>query len=756
MSEHTVISKIQTPQDQANPGPPHGFSAGEALVQPSLNRISIRGRVAQVEPKVMQVLLMMAERPGAVITRASFLDTVWAGTVGDDYLLNRAISELRRILDDDPQSPRYIETIRKGGYRLVAPVAPARVAAALAPAAAAQPDEAEPSADASAEADDAAGASAEPDAATPSPAPPTTAPAGHRRITLAIAATLAVALALVAALTLWPATAPGPAAAYAVQPLTSFVGRELEPAISPDGSRVAFLWDDGGAFDVYVKAIGSAEVLNLSSSPVDERHPLWTPDGRALLFARSGGDGISIMRVSALGGTAIRVFHDPEMRQLRGMSLSPDGRHLVYAARDRSSGPYRLHLAGLEDGSRRALTDPGSGTLGDLDPRFAPDGRSIVFARAVNEVTRDLHSVAVDGGAAQRLTFDNRKINGLAWSPDGARILFTSTRSGLYALWSLAPDGGDPVQVALGNEDVHQPATAPGVDAIAFEQWMHRSRLRQVDLASGAEVDPGRHFRSTRWDSNPAWSPDGRRIAFGSNRGGPHAIWVSAADGDGAVEIASFGGSFIDNPAWSPDGRLIAFDASPDGRTTIYAVAAQGGTPQPLVDGPGDNRNPAWSRDGVWLYFESNRSGGWRVYAQPAGGGEAVAVTPTTGWHARESAEGRFLLYARPDAPGLWQLPRRDWAAGGGPSPETLLVADLDPADAGNWASGDAGVYYVRRPGDAPVLSLHTPADGATVDLLELPPGFEGWGFDLSPDQSRLLYSELTLRESDLRLAQPL
>src|SRR5690606_20797318 len=402
-----------------------------------------------------------------------------------------------------------------------------------------------------------------------------------------------------------------------------------------------FLWDDGGAFDVYVKAVGSAEVLNLSSSPVDERHPLWTPDGRALLFARSGGGGISIMRVSALGGTAIRVFHDPEMRQLRGMSLSPDGRHLVYAARDRSSGPYRLNLAGLAAGSRRALPDPGSGVLGDLDPRFAPDGRSIVFARAVNEVTRDLHRVAVDGGAAQRLTFDNRKINGLAWSPDGARILFTSTRSGLYALWSLAPDGCDPVQVALGNEDVHQPATAPGVDAIAFEQWMHRSRLRQVDLASGAEVDPGRHFRSTRWDSNPAWSPDGRRIAF---------------------------------------------DASPDGRTTIYAVAAQGGTPQPLVDGPGDNRKPAWSRDGAWLYFESNRSGGWRVYAQPAGGGEAVAVTPTTGWHARESAEGRFLLYSRPDAPGLWQLPRRDWAAGGAAAHETLLVADLDPADAGNWA----------------------------------------------------------------------
>src|SRR5690606_6460609 len=136
VSEHTVIGKIHASPERAPDGPGQAFSAGEALVQPSLNRISIRGRVAQVEPKVMQVLMLMAARPGTVIARSTFLDTVWAGTVADDYLLNRAISELRRILDDDPQAPRYIETIRKGGYRLVAPIAPARVAAALAPAAA--------------------------------------------------------------------------------------------------------------------------------------------------------------------------------------------------------------------------------------------------------------------------------------------------------------------------------------------------------------------------------------------------------------------------------------------------------------------------------------------------------------------------------------------------------------------------------------------------------------------------------------------
>src|SRR5690606_18793351 len=138
----------------------------------------------------------------------------------------------------------------------------------------------------------------------------------------------------------------------------------------------------------------------------------------------------------------------------------------------------------------------------------------------------------------------------------------------------------------------------------------------------------GHQFRSTRWDSNPAWSPDGRRIAFTSNRGGPHASWASASDGSHAVELASLGGSYVDHPAWSPDGRLIAFDARPDPRTAIYVVAAAGGQPRLLVDGPGDNRRPAWSRAGAWLYFEPNRDGAWRIHAQPAAGGNAVAVTP--------------------------------------------------------------------------------------------------------------------------------
>ncbi|MDH5823632.1 winged helix-turn-helix domain-containing protein [Luteimonas sp. RD2P54] len=746
MNEQTAIGRIDAaPGHQAARGSQPHFTAGEALVQPSLNRISIHGRVAQVEPKVMQVLALMAERPGTVIPRETFLETVWAGSVGDDYLLNRAISELRRILDDDPKAPRYIETIRKTGYRLVAPIAPARVAAAVA---AAGPE----------------AAMADPHApdAEPIASPPSSAARPKQWRRAAVYALVGGAIALGGAVALRPGpqpvpAAPAAAAGYEVRPLTSHVGRELEPALSPDGSRVAFIRDGGeGGFDLYVKTIGSEDSLNLTASAGDERHPLWTPDGRTLLFARVGASGTDIMRVSALGGGSTRVFADESLTGIRGMSLSPDGSRIAYAGRESPTAPYRIVLVTPATGARRVVSQPAPGSLGDTDPRFAPDGRSIVFVRAVDEVTKDLYRVPLAGGEPTRLTFDNRKINGLAWSSDGSRLLFTSTRSGTYGLWSANPDGGELRALPLGSENVQQPATAPGIEAIAFEQWMHRSQLRQFDLASGAETDAGEPLGSTRWDSNPAWSPDGERLAFVSNRGGPYGIWVSDRDGRGAVQVADFGGAFVDNPAWSPDGRLIAFDGSPEGSTGIFTVSAEGGPPRRIVGGPGDNRNPSWSHDGAWIYFESNRSGEWRIHAQPAAGGAALAVTRHAAVNPRESADGSLLLFTRPDAPGLWRRPREDWSVGASPRPGERLIAGLDPRDGANWVAAGDGIYFVRRPADgAPALARFDPATSSVTEIGALSPGFEGWGLDLSPDRTRLIYAELMMRESDLRLAIP-
>src|SRR5690606_6398596 len=138
-----------------------------------------------------------------------------------------------------------------------------------------------------------------------------------------------------------------------------------------------------------------------------------------------------------------------------------------------------------------------------------------------DEVTKDIYRLDLTSDTLTRLTFDNRKTNGLAWSPDGTRLLFTSTRSGIYRLWSIDRDGGEPQPLSLGWETVQRPSTVLGVEALVFEDWQHRAKLVSMELTSDAPPQPQPLQMSQRWDSNLSISPDGKTLVFASNRGGP-------------------------------------------------------------------------------------------------------------------------------------------------------------------------------------------------------------------------------------------
>ena len=98
------------------------FCIGTWVVRPTLNRITRGDEEIQIEPRIMRVLICLAHQPGAVVSRETLLQEAWPGLVVSDDPLNRAISELRKYFEDDPRNPDYIETIRKVGYRLIAPV----------------------------------------------------------------------------------------------------------------------------------------------------------------------------------------------------------------------------------------------------------------------------------------------------------------------------------------------------------------------------------------------------------------------------------------------------------------------------------------------------------------------------------------------------------------------------------------------------------------------------------------------------------
>lgn len=202
--------------------------------------------------------------------------------------------------------------------------------------------------------------------------------------------------------------------------------------------------------------------------------------------------------------------------------------------------------------------------------------------------------------------------------------------------------------------------------------------LRTVPLTSYAGLE-----------SYPAFSPDGRRIAFFSDRTGSTEIWLCDQDGSHELQLTSFWGPVVTSPNWSPDGRQIAFDVAFQETSEIYTIGVNGGQPRRLTTDPANDRLPSWSRDGRWIYFASDRTREQQVWKIPAAGGQAVQVTRGGGYGAYESIDGKFLYYAKTysySKTGLWRVP----VEGG----EETAIGDWLVSPYNFTVAGD-GVYFI-------------------------------------------------------------
>ena len=222
---------------------------------------------------------------------------------------------------------------------------------------------------------------------------------------------------------------------------------------------------------------------------------------------------------------------------------------------------------------------------------------------------------------------------GLAWSPDGRKIAFVSYHDAGHGvgrdIYVMNADGSGVDRLTLFGivGRAEQPAYSPDGQRIAFEASAHGNFGVYVMNADGSGVE--RLTYSDATGENPVWSPDGRRIAFVSNL----EIYAMNADGAGVERLtystyspAYYGvmRSYDHEPAWSPDGRRIAFVSGRDGNLEIYAMNADGSGVERLTFFDGMNwttRGPVWSPDGRGIAFSrQRRNGGWEIYAMNADG----------------------------------------------------------------------------------------------------------------------------------------
>lgn len=462
-----------------------------------------------------------------------------------------------------------------------------------------------------------------------------------------------LALAVIAPRLWRVTTAPLPSAPV---PLTAYRGDETSPDFSPDATQVVFAWngEQKGKSHIYVMLIGSEHHLQLTNVDGSDEYPAWSPDGRWIAFQRIDATGLHTMLVSPIGGPERKVGD----KLCSGtLAWSRDSQSLVCSGLGNN-----LVLVRVEGGEVRPLTSVAP-PQADTYPAISPDGEKLLFVHSTETFDRDLELLELNRdlstrGPPRRITNQHASLSsGLTWSADGREAIWSSSKFGLgkFNLYRVPIFGSGPPQVLAFAGMAGFPRVANRRNRLVYSRFRNELHLWRAD-GHTVELHP---ISSTENERAARFSPDGKRIAFDSDRTGATEIWVANADGAQPVRLTG-DGRHSSSADWSPDGRWLVFDAfSLDGRVTLWVVEANGGKPRQLTSGASSANVPTCSHDGKWVYFGGTRAGRVEVYRIPFEGGEPVQLTHHGGGDPEESADGKTVYYLK--SGDLWQIP----AAGG-------------------------------------------------------------------------------------------
>jgi Tol biopolymer transport system component/DNA-binding winged helix-turn-helix (wHTH) protein len=706
-----------------------------------------------LQEQPLHLLTALVERPGKLVTRDELRHRLWpADTFVDfEHGLNAAVKRLRDALGDSADTPRYVETVPRRGYRFVAQVEiVAEPAGDLGPIQTLDPIPIGP--------------------ASRLETPPGPQPRRRWRPFL-IGATAMVFLAFGAAwLSRTSRASAGSAPAMRVVGLTTMNGFQAGE-LSPNGREVAFEWagDRDDNWDIWVKLVGSPDMRRLTTDPAPDVAPAWSHDGRQIAYLRT----VSGSRKQLSGWARVMSAMGGADRQVSDFAIagpprwSPDDRYIVAgrAFQSNAANPNAgIYLIPLQGGEPRAITRPKASEVHFM-PTFSHDGRRLAYVSCEDWTLMNCQLFVMDvdstfGGVAPPRQVTRHRamtwIEGVSWSQDGGALIYGATQMLGPRLWRVNVDGsGPPERIEMAGADAMFPSVSPTGDRLTFTRVFDDRDIYKIE--SGRAPEPV--ARSSKSESNVQFAGDGKRIAFCSDRASDSAeVWVANADGSAPWQLTHGPGLIQCSPAWSPDGGHVAFDSeASNGSWHIWTVDREGGSVHQVTADPGDQNHPTWSRDGQWIYYGWRQPGEpdfWRrdIWRTQVRTGVKERVTDTgQATLARESVDGTTLFYrdTMPAGPLLAK------PLAGGP------IRTLMPCVAGTAVSVTrVGIYYLPCQATrvtTPTVHLLDPATGADREAGKLEdfskqptPG----AFTVSPDGRVILYERLVRSGGNLMMIE--
>ena len=488
--------------------------------------------------------------------------------------------------------------------------------------------------------------------------------------------------------------------------VTTEPGVEFQPAISPDGQEVAYVAGAIGAPHLVIRSTsqtaGGGEVrlppdnlqqglagINASAptrmtdtSPQTEQFPSWNAAGDLVRFARCrepddvrlSPSECSWHETGKLGGTVRSVSLPPRASTATRVAWSPDGSSVAFVVRD------TIFAAAVGDSLARRVAVHSADYLSLHSLAWSPDGERIAYVNgnrqwlsSGNVSASSIWVVAAEGGDPQLVTSDEHLNVSPAWL-DAHHLLFVSNRDGPRSAYlvEVRPAGarGEPRAIPSVTEP-HSISYSVAARKLAWAKFTLRQNIwsyplgRQlpVSIADGQPVTSGSQVIETS-----AVSPDGRWLAFDSNRRGDMDLYRIPIHGGEVIPVTDFPGDEF-SPQWSPDGTEIAFyaqDPACSGGVSemeVMVIPAQGGARRALTCSPGFDYYPYWSPDGRTIAFISLRTGRseiWAISRASAGGawGEPVQLTDFGAYALAWTPDGRGVVGVKLDQVGVFAVSR--------------------------------------------------------------------------------------------------
>ena len=568
--------------------------------------------------------------------------------------------------------------------------------------------------------------------------------------TVAPWACAAVALA-VAITVVWRARErAAPAFEPSFTKLTDQPGQELFPSLSPDGNSLIYASAVSGNWDLFLQRVGGKNPVNLTpDSTSDDTQSAFSPDGDRIAFRseRQGG-GVFVMGAT---GEAVRRVSDFGYHP----TWSPDGREIAVSTlpflnAENRSLTSRIWVIDVTTGGKRLLLDQDA-----IEPSWSPHGHRIVYA---GSSPSDLWSVGVHESPPKpiRITEDAVIDWNPVWAPDGNYVYYSSDRGGSMNLWRVRLDEtsgkvlGKPEAVTTPSSySTHPRFCRDG--RLAYVQRTFTRNLHRVTFDPRSEKVVGQPVPLTRGSmqaDGPHFSPDGDSIVFGTI-GKQENLWIIARDGAGLRQLTE--GPYRDRaPRWSPDGKRIAFHSDRSGKFEIWTIHPDGSGLQQLTRIPRLTLYYSiWSPDGSRIAYRTQQGGAFLIEVPPSGTSTAppISLPPppvaANSFRVRSwSPDGRKLAGHQnvPDGRGrgivTYDLGSRTF--------ENIVPRGLSP----EWLADSRRVIYITAGGEGAQERF----ESSSVYLLDTRTGRERMLFSVDPHYLR----PVTVSPDNLRICFPL